>query len=354
VPLQLDQRYQLSRFAYSRRDGEGSTYLESPLAHARLRLERPLVGSVLWWLGKAVTLRELLALLPGEDKEELTGLLAVLVLGKFVFLEGSVEGGEAGEQWEFHDLLFHSRSRLGRHDNPVGGTYRFGSRLAPQPVVKDREGGGEIGLYRPDMGRLCVTDASLTEVLEGRASLREYGEDAVTVRQLGEFLYRVARVKEVEGGELGEWSRRPYPGAGACYELEWYLTIERCEGLGPGFYWYHPLRHALVLVHEANKETERQLADARESVGGDAGLQVLITLAARFQRVSWKYESLAYALILKDVGVVYATMYLVATAMGLAPCALGVGDADLFVRLAGTEYLQETSVGEFLLGSRAG
>src|SRR5262249_22054628 len=100
-----------------------------------------------------------------------------------------------------------------------------------------------------------------------------------------------------------------------------------------------------------------------EELAGRAGLaagipperlQVLIVLAARFGRVSWKYSSLAYALTLKDVGVLYQSMYLAATAMGLAPCALGVGDSDLFARLIGSGYYAETSVGEFLLGSRAG
>ena len=45
---------------------------------------------------------------------------------------------------------------------------------------------------------------------------------------------------------------------------------------------------------------------------------MLITIAARFQRVSWKYAAMAYVTILKHVGVVYQTMYLVATARGLA------------------------------------
>jgi len=40
----------------------------------------------------------------------------------------------------------------------------------------------------------------------------------------------------------------------------------------------------------------------------------------------------------------------VATAMNLAPCALGCGDSDLFARAAETDYLVESSVGEFLLG----
>jgi len=44
-------------------------------------------------------------------------------------------------------------------------------------------------------------------------------------------------------------------------------------------------------------------------------------------------------------------MYLAATAMGLAPCALGCGDSDAFGRAADTDYYGETSVGEFLIGS---
>src|SRR5262249_31448453 len=95
------------------------------------------------------------------------------------------------------------------------------------------------------------------------------------------------------------------------------------------------------------------LRDAAESTAiPEDSLQVLLILAARYPRLAWKYESLAYALTLKHVGVVFQTMYLVATAMGLAPSAVGGGDADLFARAAGTDYGAGTSVGEFLLGSR--
>jgi hypothetical protein len=44
---------------------------------------------------------------------------------------------------------------------------------------------------------------------------------------------------------------------------------------------------------------------------------------------------------------------LVATAMGLAPCALGGGDADRFAAAVGSDYFAESSAGEFILGSAA-
>ena len=357
--IQMDQCYRMSRFAYIRRDEDEYNYLESPLSHARIRLEHILTANVIYQLGKAVTPLELTQTLPAEDRENVTSLLALLVMGDFASLttrEGqlSTENDESFMHWDFHDLLFHSRSRIGRHDNELGGTYRFLSQIPPQPAIKQTAWPATIPLFRPDMDKLRMADPGLTAVLEKRTSIRDYGDTPMTAAQLGEFLYRVARVKEVySDGETGEFTKRPYPNAGASYEIEFYLTIEQCEGLAPGFYWYNPLNHTLSFIQEANKETRQLLFDANQSMGGNDHPQVLITLAARFQRVSWKYQSLAYSLILKDVGVIYATMYLVATAMNLAPCALGAGDSDLFPKLAGTDYLKETSVGEFMLGSRS-
>jgi SagB-type dehydrogenase family enzyme len=191
--------------------------------------------------------------------------------------------------------------------------------------------------------------------------VREYAAEPITVEQLGEFLYRTVRVKarreeEIETGRgtvRMEFTSRPYPAGGSLHELEVYPLVNACRGLEPGLYRYDPLRHRLGWVSERTREPEQLLREAAWATGMDpTRVQVLLILAARFPRVSWKYSTLAYALTLKHVGVVYQTMYLTATAMGLAPCAVGVGNADVFARVAGTDYYAETSVGEFLLGSR--
>ena len=355
--IQDNQVYRISRFAYTRRYEDGYTYMESPLAHARLRLEHTVAATIIYHLGKAMTAHELIQTLPEADEDDVASVLALLVMGNFAFPTTSEkpEGEDEDDtllQWEFHDLLFHSRSRKGRHDNMLGGTYRFEDHLPPQPMIKQGQWPVTIPLPRPDMERIRRTDPSLTDVMEARTSLRSHGTKAITLEQIGEFLYRVARVKEHNSTEeTGAFTTRPYPSAGASYEIECYLTINQCEGLMPGFYWYDPMQHELALIHEMNKDTVRLLTDAQQSTGAADPPQVLITLAARFQRVAWKYQGIAYSLILKNVGVMFATMYLVATAMNLAACALGSGDADHFTQVAGTNYLEETSVGEFTLGS---
>jgi SagB-type dehydrogenase family enzyme len=150
-----------------------------------------------------------------------------------------------------------------------------------------------------------------------------------------------------------DFASRPYPAGGGLYELELYAAVNSCANLDSGLYHYDPARHRLTRLCGRTAEVGGLLRDAAESTAiSEDTLQVLLILAARFPRLAWKYESIAYALTLKHVGVVFQTMYLAATAMGLAPCAIGGGDADLFVRAAGTDYRAETSVGEFLLGSQ--
>ncbi len=267
----------------------------------------------------------------------------------------------AQQPWEFHDLLFHARSRKGRSDAPFGATFRMLGRLEPPPAIKPAQGIEPIALFRPDLDQLARADPPLTVALERRQSVRTYMDRPITARQLGEFLYRVARVKDERTLDVAtpqgvvpmSFAPRPYPSGGGLYELEFYAVVRACEGLGPGLYHYRAGDHALGRLAPGTQETAQLLDDAAASAGMPAAhVQVLIILTARFSRLMWKYESISYALILKHVGVVYQTMYLVATAMKLAPCALGGGDADLFARAAGTDYYEETSVGEFLLGSR--
>ncbi len=359
------RRYVLSRFAYLRGD-EGAAVVESPLAHCRVVLNDSRAAALVAALAATATAEELAArvgTLPADAVPDvLTLLLRAGMLG-----EAGGEGGCAVDRspalrtWEFHDLVFHARSRAGRSGAPYGATYRLAGRLDPPPALKPTPAGPTVDLWRPDLDRLERDDPPLARVMERRCSTRDFDAGhPVTDRQLGEFLYRVARVKELRREELAtprgpvrmDFAPRPYPAGGGLYELELYAAVNRCLNLEAGLYHYDPAGHRLVRLRGRAAEVEGLLRDAAVSAAVPEGdVQVLLILAARFDRVAWKYESIAYALTLKHVGVVFQTMYLAATAMGLGACAAGGGDADLFARAAGTDYCAETSVGEFLLGS---
>jgi SagB-type dehydrogenase family enzyme len=353
--IEIDKPYVLSRFAYCHQDG-WEMVVETPLFPAKIVLADWRSAAIIAELAQPSDCQALTKI-PGISVDAAQMFLRLLLSAK-VLSEVAADGKSREEecetlvQWEFHDLLFHSRSRLGRHANPVGKTYRFLGKIDPLPAVKTQEAKEAIELYKPDLEKLLETDAPLTQVLERRKSVRIHGNKPIADKELGEFLYRCARVKAIAPREHMECSDRPYPSGGACYELEFYIAVNTCENIPAGLYHYCPQYHRLEKIADRNQQIEALLNNARNATGEQCLPQLLIILAARFSRVSWAYEAIAYSLILKHVGVLYQTMYLVATAMNLAPCALGTGNSDLFAQAIGTNYYTQSSVGEFILGSK--
>jgi SagB-type dehydrogenase family enzyme len=322
------RRYRLSRFAAVRREG-GSLVIESPRSPAHVVLHDARAAALVGALAEPGTVPELADRVGSLEAEAVTLLLALL-LGGGGLDHLPDDGGAPSEDeipalrtWSFEDLLFHTRRRCGPGHPAAGAPERSASALPPA---------GWIDLPRPDADRIRRDDPPLTRVQAARRSVREYGEGLLTVRQLGEFLYRTTRA---EG---------PFPGAQE--RLEIYPVVERCAALDAGLYRYDPRHHRLARLCGRTADVERLLADEGAAASlAEPRLQVLLVLAAR------RSASVPYALLLQRVGALFQTMYLVATAMGLAPCALGHGDADAFARAAGADYSATPSVGEFLLGS---
>ncbi len=352
--LNLDARYVLSRFALFRRD-KGQMIMETPLAFASVRLHNQQAMTILAMLSEPRTVQEMGEALSSETlpKHVLTALLNAGMLTEVADDGKTAEDCDpALAQWEVHDLYFHSRSRMGRHNNPFGKAYAFEGEIAPLPAIKPAMSSEVISLYKPDLEALKQTDTPFTQVLENRRSIRSYAEKPITDQQLGEFLYRAARVQVSYDDRKGGVTFRPYPGGGALHPLEIYPVIDRCENLASGLYHYNPLEHQLYKVSERNWHVEALLDMGWQMIAELDRPQILFVIAARFQRVQWKYASITYATILKDLGGLYQTMYLVGEAMGLAPCALGGGHSDLFAQAAQLNYFAETCVGGFVLGSR--
>jgi SagB-type dehydrogenase family enzyme len=354
----------LSRFAYLRRRGN-EIVLESPRSGALFRICDPKIAAVIATLAAPQRVKQLhrQSGFPGIE------LLALLLDCQILFKTAAVgdkgpreaEGDETLVLWDFHDLLFHARSTEGRHANPIGGVYRHAGMIPPLPAVRPRWPGRKIDL-RKFSDAQSKDISPVAELLRERHSTRRFDEHRpITLAELARFLDGAARVlsKWRSGSDAGdagpavEYAVRPYPSAGASYELELYLAVDKCAGLARGFYHYDAGAHALVPIDAAAHEFETLLTGARFAMGELVVPQVLITIAARFGRISWKYSSIAYALILKDAGVLMQTLYLLATGMGLGGCAIGSVNIELFARMTGIEFHLEGPVGQFAIGRGA-
>lgn len=350
--------YQASRFTCLRREGSGLV-VDAPLGYARVFVQGCGAAAVLALMARPSTAAQLAHVVPEIDPDAALAVLSLLCSVGAVFrvFAGSrldEDDSLTLRQWEFHDLLFHTRSRAGRHGQPRGNTFRFYETLRPLPAVKPRMSTRCIALGKPNLRSPQFRDSSFNQVSESRCSIRSREEAPLDARALGEFLFRCARVKNLvppdeASGRLHEASHRICAGGGGMHSLELYVTVGRCEDIAAGLYHYDPQHHVLEHLCDRDGAQQTLLTEAQVWVGAPDIPDVVITLAARFQRMAWKYESVAYALILKDVGALIQQMYLVATAMGLAPCALGDGDSDRFAEAAGLDYYTETSVGEFML-----
>lgn len=352
--LDLEKSYRFSRFAYIH-VVNGRFVIETPRSSVVVPIPNTGVFHIFEILAEGIKISDLLDSLDEQLRPKILAMLEQCLQFKLLSeTQGEISEEETGslQTWEFHDLLFHARSRVGRHSYGFGGTFRFGQALKPLPAIKPASPERNIPLYTPDLDQL--EDYPFSLVLENRFSVRAYGNNPITIEQLGEFLYRSARSIFIGIDEIaGETCHRVSASGGGVYPIEIYPIINECEGVERGVYHYNPEKHSLEFVDQWSDNAKQILLDAKRATGLKADLPpVFFGLTARFQRNSWKYESIAYSVILKDVGCLIQTFYLVATAMDLAPCALGSGNSDLLSKIIKTDYYQESTVGEFILGSK--
>ena len=360
--LRASDRLVLSRFAYLRRRAD-ALVLESPRATALFRICDPAIASPLVTLStpqKIADLRQQRGF-PGLE------LLALLADCQILFTPDAGSDGLRPSEgdahlmlWDFHDLLFHTRSTEGRQANPLGGIYPYAGIMPPLPAERPPWPGKTIELS--PLAESTEPEPAIAKLLRERHSTRDFDEaHPITLAELSQFLGTTARILErwenpldFDGtGPLVSYTVRPYPSAGSAYELELYLAVANCADLPRGFYHYDASAHALNSIAAGGEALEAVLGAAQFAMDAATVPQVLVTVAARFGRLSWKYSAIAYSLVLKDVGVLLQTFYLTATDMGLGGCAIGTSNIDLFARLTGLPFHVEGPVGQFALGRAA-
>jgi SagB-type dehydrogenase family enzyme len=369
VPLAAGTPFRLSSYACLRANGRDYT-IESPLSLHRVVLHRAAAMRLLAPLASAITPAAFAAALAPIEPTAASVLEYLAAAGMVVAAQGAGTASALAEDldpatagWSPVEMMFHTRSTLGRHDHNFGATYPAGTTQPAEPVVKP-QASPHIPLHIPRWEDVCQSDPPVVVAMESRRSARRYAGSPVTVVQLGHLLYRTARVRSLitaaSGGQdppdvpaMGTpYSSRPYPSAGACYELELYLTVGNCMGLANGVYHYDPLDHRLEPVSADHAAADELLNTARMTAALDGPVQVLISMTARFRRLSMRYEGLAYRLVLMHVGVLMQNLYIVCAAMGLAPCALDAVDIDVAARAFGTDWRIEPCVGQFLVGGK--
>lgn len=190
------------------------------------------------------------------------------------------------------------------------------SPLAYQPCVWPD--GRRVTL---DAGRATVR-IDLSRLLENRETRRVFLVPP-TQESLGEFLWLACRNRSSRPSSYGfAQESRVHPSAGGMHPI--HVLAGR---LGQPWMRYDPLTHELVEVHGSTRSSAAVWESASELL--DAGHGMLLALVAEPGRTAAKYEH-HESLVWRDAGVVLGYMSVVAEALELPFCPLGiVGQASL-------------------------
>jgi SagB-type dehydrogenase family enzyme len=179
--------------------------------------------------------------------------------------------------------------------------------------IYERESDQTLGVPRPDavkvragelvslpaVGRIDLPEMSLHKAIEQRRSLRAYSDAPLSLDELSFLLWTSSWARDFRTNERMEITLRNVPSAGARHPLETYLDIHRVEGLKPGLYYYHPIKHCLVLLDEsAAKSTQIYEACMRQEMLTTAAVNVI--LSAVPYRTVWRYGQRGYRYLYLD------------------------------------------------------
>lgn len=331
----------LSSRAIIRREGQ-TFVLEMPLVRRRCLIHH---DRCLAWLMD----------MSGEEGAPSQEEEARTIFRQALGLMGALEESEPPSgAWEFHDLLFFHYSSVGFHDYPLGVTLRLMDRIPPPPLLKPCAGEG-LPLPEAEPGLMEKLHSPFSEVLALRRSGRIPGEAPISIGELGALLHTSACIEFIGDDPALPCpvSFRPSPSGGGLHSLEIYPLVYRCTGLSPGAYRYDPAGHRLEFIAADKSLLNSYLEENPHAQIENAGLpHVRLIVTSRILRDAWKYEKIAYRLVLQDLGCLYQTLSLTATALGLASCILGAVDARRLGHIMRLDPLVEPVVGEMTLSSR--
>lgn len=163
------------------------------------------------------------------------------------------------------------------------------------------------------------------KVLLSRNSRRNLGH--LTNDVLSELLWYSAKTFSVRKRESGYlWQHRSSPSAGGCHPIDLLLFSRQSSKVKI----YDSLAHSLCEIRVEPSLLESFIEFISEIVPVEEA--TIIMFAAQFDRTLSKYEY-GESLVWRDAGTLLATISLVAEALGLHSCALGVTGEPLLSEL---------------------
>jgi SagB-type dehydrogenase family enzyme len=163
------------------------------------------------------------------------------------------------------------------------------------------------------------SDTSVEKALLERRSIRDYSQEALTLKQVGQLLWAAQGVTDSDG-------KRTAPSAGALYPLEVYAVVGSVEGVPPGVYRYRPETHTMVKVLDGDGRDALSRAALNQGSVSQGAIDIVI--AAVYERTTGKYGERGIRYVYLEAGHAAQNIYLQAVALELGTVTIGAFDDD--------------------------
>lgn len=311
------------------------------------------------WLVMRPSTPTTISLEPGVGGPLLCGLAAVSEakglsdVGKLFLDNGFLMDDERAAHfpWEFHDAVFHGATANGYGTD---GGYGATSARAPLAVKPDSNPFLATSGQMIDLADVRIYPSGI-EILARRRTRRDFSAKPVPLHSLKSLLGLALRTQSVTPlSSTDDYALHPYPSGGARDEISTLIAHahaeeEACLSL------YLNREHKLFRYHQS-QEPAREAIEALSAVCqvGKPGPSVALLFAADYERMASRYEAIAYATILRNVGAIYQTVCLAAEALDLGACAVGGGWGRLERQTLSGYLGNKVIVGGILVGIPAG
>ncbi len=155
-------------------------------------------------------------------------------------------------------------------------------------------------------------DKSLEEVLAQRHSVRKFGDQPLTMAEIGQLLWAAQGITHGNSG-------RTAPSAGALYPLELYVATAE------GVFHYDPANHRLLLTGQGDPRANLYRAAGRQDSVRQA--PAVFIVAAVYERTATKYgPERTPRYVHLEAGHAAQNLLLQAVALGLGAVSVGAFD----------------------------
>lgn len=220
--------------------------------------------------------------------------------------------------------------------------------------IYERESDQTLGIPRPDAikarsgeiiplpatGTLKMPEMPLAKAIEQRRSLRKYSAVPLKQEELSFLLWASSWARDFRSTEHIELTFRNVPSAGSRHPLETFLDIRRVEGIKPGLYYYHPVKHCLVLDNNS-PEIAAKIHEGcmfQEMIPQAA---VNFIFSAVPYRTVWRYGQRGYRYLYLDAGHIGQNIHLAAEAIDAGACMIGAFLDEVMNEALGLDGIEE-------------